>query len=54
MVPPGSYRVTMVANGRTYVSSVQVRRDPMLNTIEGGGDPIVYAADVQNGYATRR
>ena len=52
MVAPGSYRVTMVANGRTYVSSVQVRRDPMLNQIEGGGD-IIYAADVQNGFARR-
>ena len=53
MVPPGTYRVTMIANGRTYVSSVQVRRDPMLNQIEGG-QPVVFAADVQNGYTTRR
>jgi hypothetical protein len=44
----------MVANGRTYVGSIDVRRDPMLNQIEGGGEPIVYAADVQNGFAQRR
>jgi hypothetical protein len=53
MVAPGTYRVTMVANGRTYVGAIQVRRDPMLNQIDSGGQPIVYAADVQNGYVTR-
>jgi hypothetical protein len=31
LVAPGTYRVTMTANGRTYTSAVSVRRDPMLD-----------------------
>jgi hypothetical protein len=32
-VEPGTYRVTMTANGQTYTSSVSVRADPMLAEI---------------------
>ena len=32
-VQPGTYRVTMVANGTTYTSSITVRPDPMLAEI---------------------
>jgi photosystem II stability/assembly factor-like uncharacterized protein len=32
-VTPGTYRVTMTANGQTYTSSVTVRADPMLAEI---------------------
>ena len=28
--PPGEYRVTMTANGKTYTSKLTVREDPML------------------------
>ncbi len=34
-VPPGSYRVTMTANGKTYSSSVTVRQDPMMDGLGG-------------------
>lgn len=37
LVPPGTYRITMTANGKTYTSAIQVRQDPMLNTLQGGG-----------------
>jgi hypothetical protein len=28
--PPGEYRVTMTANGKTYTSKLTVREDPLL------------------------
>ena len=31
LAPPGEYRVTMTANGKTYTSRLTVRPDPMLN-----------------------
>jgi hypothetical protein len=33
LVQPGTYRVTMVANGRSYASAIEVRADPMLAEI---------------------
>ena len=30
--PPGEYRVTMTANGKTYTSKLRVREDPLLGT----------------------
>ena len=30
LVEPGTYKVTMTANGKTYTSAITVRRDPML------------------------
>jgi photosystem II stability/assembly factor-like uncharacterized protein len=30
LVDPGSYRVTMTANGKTYTSAIAVRHDPMI------------------------
>jgi photosystem II stability/assembly factor-like uncharacterized protein len=35
MVAPGTYRVTMTANGKTYTNSITVRRDPMLDGVDG-------------------
>jgi len=31
--PPGEYRVTMTANGKTYTSKLTVREDPMLTNL---------------------
>ena len=33
LVEPGNYRVTLTAGGQTYVNSITVRRDPMLDEI---------------------
>jgi hypothetical protein len=35
LVPPGSYRVTMTANGKTYTNAITVRRDPMMDGVDG-------------------
>jgi photosystem II stability/assembly factor-like uncharacterized protein len=37
LVPPGTYRVTVTANGQTYTGAISVRRDPMLDTGPMGG-----------------
>jgi hypothetical protein len=33
LVAAGSYRITMVANGKSYTGAINVRQDPMLNTL---------------------
>jgi hypothetical protein len=35
LVDPGSYRVTMTANGKTYTSAISVRRDPLIDKMTG-------------------
>ncbi len=34
---PGEYRVTMIANGKTYTSKLRVREDPLLGTVSSTG-----------------
>jgi hypothetical protein len=35
MVAPGTYRVTMTANGKAHPNSITVRRDPMMDGVDG-------------------
>jgi photosystem II stability/assembly factor-like uncharacterized protein len=35
-VPPGTYKITMTANGKAYTSTIEVREDPMVRS---GGVP---------------
>jgi photosystem II stability/assembly factor-like uncharacterized protein len=40
-VAPGSYKVTLTANGKTYVKTILVRADPMAQTRPGGLSPLL-------------
>jgi photosystem II stability/assembly factor-like uncharacterized protein len=48
---PGTYRVTMTANGKTYTGSIVLREDPMVRDgqVQGGG---LLAIDAESGAVT--
>jgi hypothetical protein len=49
-VSPGTYKVTLTANGRPYVETIVVRPDPMLR--DGQGAPsslLAIDAEAQRG-----
>jgi hypothetical protein len=45
-VAPGTYKVTMTANGKTYTSTITVRQDPLLKESSDSGGAML-AIDAQ-------